>query len=674
MMADCPSCGAPLEAHARFCPHCGNPAPAGEHPETPPADDETTLVTPPDHTTPTLELDDEGSAAPADAGTVASGADVADEPTAVMVPTSQHPDAASDASADEPAGPAPDAFPGVQAAAEETPGDGADIPDDGAETPGVAHETGATSAEETVALPPDELPDAAADTPAAGGSGEKQTAILSSPGAEEQTVVLPAGGSGEEQTVVLPASGAAAGAWPCPGCGAQGAGDDLFCGRCGTPRPPDVPAVCAACGASLDEDMAFCPRCGARRGDIDSAAGRQETMVLPATAAGAAAGGPAGVSQPPSAPPPVDRPPAAAPPPPPAPTGKPRRRGARWAVLAVVVVVLGAIAAGVYFGFFYQRGGPEDAIVPIEPLIDAIVPDQSAANDALESLAPDEESFATLAENAGTLRESIERAANDADAIVVDDPQAVEILKAFERALDAHLDYATALDDLPADPTDLTVAEADIAATRAKSAQAAYEDLAALTPALPKMPFPVAATDNLAAVAAEVEQQAGELAALQTFLSDIEALFPDSRAERLAAEDILAQLEATEIPPDNAGGQMAAQAVRLRGVAARIDAIAAPDDQRAEQIQATYREAVGHWVTAARQYARWMAHLWEYYQASGDWPPEYGIEADTYLDPAYDAARQATDLATAAREQLAEEVNSLTQTLGGSAEFTADDM
>jgi hypothetical protein len=114
--------------------------------------------------------------------------------------------------------------------------------------------------------------------------------------------------------------------------------------------------------------------------------------------------------------------------------------------------------------------------------------------------------------------------------------------------------------------------------------------------------------------------------------------------------------------------------VRLRGVAARIDAIAAPGDQRAQQVQATYREAVGHWVTAARQYSRWMAHLWEYYQASGDWPPEYGIEADTYLDPAYDAAHQATDLATAAREQLAGEVNSLTEALGGSAEFTADDM
>jgi hypothetical protein len=503
------------------------------------------------------------------------------------------------------------------------------------------------------------------------GTGE-DARTLPGAGADEPTQVLPptSADATEQTTADLPVAGAAAGTWSCAACGATAHADDRFCGRCGAGRLPAGAVSCASCGASLQPDMEFCPRCGARRGQMESAASRAETTVLPAAAYVAHATAPTGAGTPPPAGP-------GTPPPPLPPSSQQRRdkgRGGRIAVIVVAVLVLAAIAAGVYFVFFFDKGGPQDATAPIEPIISGLVPDQGALNDDLQALTADEQSFAAAAESAQQLVDAIGGAQEEAGAIVVDDPEAAGILTAFRRALDAHADYAATLADLPADPLDFTAAQADIALTRAGSAKAAYDKLAELAPTLPEMPFPDAATDQLAEIADEVEAQAGQLADLQSFLQSIEALFPDSQSERLTAEDILAQLEATEIPPDNAAGQMAAQAVRLRGVAGQIDASAPPDDQRAQQIQATYREAVLHWVTAARQYATWMRHLQEYYQVSGDWPPVNGIEADTYLDPAYTAAREAADLATASREKLAGEIDELAGEVGGTTGYTADDM
>jgi uncharacterized OB-fold protein len=444
------------------------------------------------------------------------------------------------------------------------------------------------------------------------------------------------------------------------------------------PTEPLSAHSCASCGAPLQADMDFCPRCGARRGDVESASSRTGTTVLPAASyVSHAVKPPAGErgqqqTDRDTLPPP---PPPTPPPPPPVqarPSGK--GRGGRIAVVIIAVLVLAGIGAGVYFGFYYHRGGPQDATAPIEPIMAGLMQEQSSLNDDLQVLATDQQSFAAAAESARQLGDAIGAAQDEAGAIVVDDPEAEAVLAAFEDALGAHAQYAAALANMPSDPLDYTAAEADIALTRAVAALAAYDKLAQLAPTLPEMPFPEMATDQLAAVADEIEQQAGEDAALQDFLQAIEALFPDSQSERLTAEDVLAQLEATEIPPDNAAGQMAAQAVRLRNVVGQIDAVTPPDDQRAQQIHATYRQAVLYWVTAARQYAKWMRHLFRYYQASGDWPPAYGIEADTYLDPAYDAARQAADLAAEARDELAAQVDELGGAMGGTTGFTADDM
>ena len=56
----------------------------------------------------------------------------------------------------------------------------------------------------------------------------------------------------------------------CPNCGADVAGNVMFCGNCGYSMPPVKPQspvngpVCAVCGAPLEADAMFCTSCGAR--------------------------------------------------------------------------------------------------------------------------------------------------------------------------------------------------------------------------------------------------------------------------------------------------------------------------------------------------------------------------------------------------------------------------
>jgi len=472
----------------------------------------------------------------------------------------------------------------------------------------------------------------------AGDAGIERTTVEPG-GAGEQTGSAPACGGTDagETTMESPPAGEQSGPWSCPACGAAAGAGDLFCSHCGTARPREAAAGCASCGASLAPGMEFCPQCGARRG-------RHECAAAP-------------------------------PPAPPRTTAASGGRGGRTAIIVIgCIVLLAAIGVGVYFGFFYGNGGKEEATRKVDPIIGSIIPTQKEFEKALRSLALDAESFTSLAEAAQALVDVLKQAQVDADAIVVDAPAAEEIVTTFQTALSAHTDLATALTELPADPMEITQEQIDALLADAEHAIAAYGELETLDPSLPAMPFPTAATDQLTTVADQIEAVLGENSTLLGFLENLEALFSSSQAERLAAEDVVAQLEATEIPPDNAAGQMAAQAVRLRSIVGEIEAITPPADQRAEQVKATYRAAVAHWVTAARQYAKWMRHLQDYYEVSGDWPPAYGIEADTYLDPAYDAARQAQDLATEARETLASEIDRLAGTVGGTTGFTADDM
>ena len=56
----------------------------------------------------------------------------------------------------------------------------------------------------------------------------------------------------------------------CPNCGADVAGNVMFCSNCGFSMPPANPSaavggnVCSRCGAPLEADAAFCTTCGAK--------------------------------------------------------------------------------------------------------------------------------------------------------------------------------------------------------------------------------------------------------------------------------------------------------------------------------------------------------------------------------------------------------------------------
>ena len=66
----------------------------------------------------------------------------------------------------------------------------------------------------------------------------------------------------------------------CPNCGADVAGNVMFCGNCGYSMPPvnQAPAngpVCTNCGAPLEADAMFCTNCGAK---VQAAAPQQNSF------------------------------------------------------------------------------------------------------------------------------------------------------------------------------------------------------------------------------------------------------------------------------------------------------------------------------------------------------------------------------------------------------------
>lgn len=52
----------------------------------------------------------------------------------------------------------------------------------------------------------------------------------------------------------------------CTVCGFGLRQDQLFCPKCGTPRPDEEQNVCVFCGFGLRKDQDFCPKCGQRQG------------------------------------------------------------------------------------------------------------------------------------------------------------------------------------------------------------------------------------------------------------------------------------------------------------------------------------------------------------------------------------------------------------------------
>lgn len=479
----------------------------------------------------------------------------------------------------------------------------------------------------------------------------------------------------------------------CPTCGRPLGDGAAFCRHCGARVPsPEEPATttmaapagsgtCATCGATLGRDDLFCARCGTRR--TSPPAGPSDvpvpdplsapTVVVSRAAASPWPGTPGNGGMPPAPP----GPPAAPPPSSGSPGGPRGPSGGRHrtAILTGAALVLAAgIAAAVYFGFFFGQNSVGDTVTALDPIIRPVVAAQRETDTALESLSLSPESFAAVIESATRLNDAVTAAHRKAGLAVADGEEAEALREACVAALRAHEDFAAGVTALPADPAALSAAAADETARRAARAAGAYDDLFDRAPALPTVTFSQAARARLRTVAQEAEDVAGQRRELAAFLDSVVSLFPASQSERRDGETTLSQLEGLNIPPDNAAGRMESVAAGLRGAVAQVDSLTPPDDPRAAQIKATYRAAVEHWVTAADEYTSWMWTLHDYYMVSGDWPPPYGIEADTYLDPSYEAAYEAGELALVARQKLAGEVSALASELGGQGGWSASDM
>lgn len=471
------------------------------------------------------------------------------------------------------------------------------------------------------------------------------------------------------QFMMPPTSG-----WTCASCGSQAEDGMRFCPHCGAEQASENPTVavapptvaCAACGAALADDVVFCPHCGARRGDVETADSREQTVIAPSLAA--ASPPPVGPATPASPPPP--------PPPPPAATAEGRggrsRKGALIAAVAVVVLA----AAGFCVWWFALRdtagAAREDFVRQAAPVLQPAAAAQGDADRALTALeAADADTFADLRAAAEKLDKSVEDAQAAVAALALKE-EAEPLRAKLKTALSAHAGYAAALLALPEAPADLTGAQVDTVQTRAASAQSAYDSLAAAAPDLPRVTLAAEAREHLDAVAAEAAEQQQAEQAEKTFLQQLSALFERSRAERENAEAILSQFESVELPPDNASGQMKAAAANLKSVLTQIDALVPPDEQALQQLQSQYHEAVQHWVSAAQLYAKWMWTAHGYYQAGGWYPdPSQGHEADLYLDPSYESARQEQDLADAARVTFVEAYDARCAPLGLPADYDA---
>jgi len=531
-----------------------------------------------------------------------------------------------------------------------------------------AHETAVSVAGDDTAVTAEASSAACAD---ASGSSETldDTGASEASGETGPTAAIDDGAEAAE-THVLPRAGRS---WTCSSCGTEATADDAFCTRCGARRPDEeptvlrpVPPLCTACGMPFPEGADFCPHCGARRGDVETAASRDQTAVAPA--AGGAAYRPA-----PQAPPPP-LPPGAAPPP------QATQTGPRSAVPVIALAAIMAVAT-VAFCVWWFVGRPtvptatQDFVARVTPVLRPVAAAQRDTDAALSALkAASGESFAA-ARAAGTkLGDILAAAQDDVDGLALSDDVAAQLDK-LRAALTAHVAYAQAVAALPADPASLTAAAADAVAQRANAAAAAYASLGQAAPGLPSMTFAESSATTLSDVAAQVERAGKQHEAATAYLQTVVGIFPDSADARTQAEDILAQMENADLPADNAAAQMQAQSDALKAVLTRIDGLTPPEGQAAQQIQNRYHEAVQHWVSAARLYARWMKTVWNYYQVQGTYPqPGEGIEADTFLSPDYDAAQGEQELADAARTQLAEEVDTFAAGLGIQMSYDASSM
>jgi RNA polymerase subunit RPABC4/transcription elongation factor Spt4 len=495
-----------------------------------------------------------------------------------------------------------------------------------------------------------------------------------------------------------------AGAWTCPNCGAEAPVDDAFCVRCGAARPEEPTAVlpapnlpCSACGAPLDEAMQFCPRCGARRGEPETAASREETIV--ATGAAAAVTQVAAPAFMPAEPAPSPPPP---PPPPPSPATAAGDRApsgghrGRTAVIAALGVFLVAVAGFCVWWFVLRDTGPaarQAFVQQATPLLTPVVAAQNDVNDALarinvaagaSSVTPQSATSdfkkwqPDVTAAAAKLADAVKTAQATTDTLAV--KQAAQPLLAhLKTALVAHAAYAAALAGIAGEPASFTTTQATTIGTLASAVRTAYAALAASAAGLPGVLLPANVHGSLSVaatqIAAEAEAAASAKETMKTYLQQVAALFDQTRAARETAEGVLDQFVNTQIPADNAAGQMQGAGADLRAGLTQVDALAPPSDQAAQQIQNDYRAAVEHWTAAARLYAKWMSTVFGYYQAQGTYPqPGEPLEADVFLDPSYQAAQEEQGLADQMRVKLAEAYDAQAAQLGLPADVDAPAM
>ena len=495
------------------------------------------------------------------------------------------------------------------------------------------------------------------------------------PSDAEYEPTAPLAAEGTPTQFMMPPAGSA-----CPACGAATASDDRFCPRCGAALSPETPADaeheqdaaetrCVACGTTLAASMLFCPHCGARRGDGETAASREETIVAPSFTAPARGQAEATMVLPPSPPPP---------PPPASAAADKGRRSWRTAIIAgAAVAVLAATGFCVWWFVLRDASGAarQDFVRQATTILQPVAEAQRKVGKAIGALdADDDATFATLRTVVDGLSEAVADAQKASGSLDLD--EAAEPLRAkLKTALATHQDYADSLAAFPEEAADLTRVQVDLAETRTTSARSAYASLAAAAPGLPAVAFAAAAHEHLADVQAAAAKAQQAVQAQQEYLQQLSALFQRSRAEREAAEQILAQFESVELPPDNASGKMKAAAANLTSVLAQIDALVPPQDPVAERLQRQYYEAVQHWAAAAQQYAKWMWTAHQYYQAGGWYPtPEQGHEADLYLDPAYNSAHQEQELADSTRAAFATAYNKRSAEVSLPANYDATSM
>ena len=420
-------------------------------------------------------------------------------------------------------------------------------------------------------------------------------------------------------------------------------------------------APCAACGRPFPPEALYCPHCGARRGDVETAASRDETVVVPGAQVRSAAA--RTWAQTPAA---DERDEAGQ-----------GERGRRGLVIGLVaVVVLAAVAFGVWwFALREAPNGPApDVAAAMTTILQPVADAQDDTDGSLTRLdAADKGSFAAARAAAAALVSEVTAARTAASGLVIEgQAAAVDQLRA---ALAAHLAYARAAADLPADPADLTIVAAAQTNSLAEAASSAYEQLDQTVPGLPEMTFSAAAAASLTAAARHSEEAAEQGKTLTNYLQSVVAVFPDSLDARTQAEGIVAQTANGEIQADAAADRMTAESDALTAIVGRIDGLTAPQDQAAQRIQNLYHDAVQHWIAASRLYVRWMKTVWQYYDDQGYYPsPGEGIDASLLQDVDYRAAKSEEDLATRARIDLAVAVNRFAAGLGSPTSYTEASM